>query len=53
MWNDYMRIEAFDIANKYKEKINQINCRDINGFVDKDTEAALIRYAALISKKEI
>ena len=51
-WNDYMRIQAFEFANNYKDEINQLACRDINGFIDKDTEAALPKYKAILNSKD-
>ena len=52
VWTPELRIQAFEIANKYcEELVNQPNFKDINGFIDKDTEAAIIRWRADFDEK--
>lgn len=53
VWTPELRIQAFEIANKYcEELVNQTNFKDINGFIDKDTEAAIIRWRADFDEKK-
>ena len=50
-WNDYMRIQAFEFVNNYRDIINQPAFKDINGFIDKDSEQALIKNKALVEAR--
>lgn len=45
IWQPNMRITAFKSANDWREYLGLPNLKDINGFIDKDTEVA-IKYNA-------
>ena len=45
IWPPNMRITAFKSANDWREYLGLPNLKDINGFIDKDTEVA-IKYNA-------
>ena len=45
-WDNYKRIQAFELTNKYAEEFNYTPFKDINGFIDKNTELALHNFKA-------
>lgn len=50
-WTNYKRIQAFELVNEYAQKSNLNQFKDINGFIDKDSEAALRKFKAEYGKQ--
>lgn len=52
IWTPELRIAIFEAVNNYKKKqMKQTQLRDINGFVDKDTEKAIQNFYYILEKE--